>query len=174
MNAPPRPGRDKSGRTSRDHCSLNHHGSPSTPLGKKHSFCTCRFHLRRRALAGHGSGAPCAPSLSTLGRADVRAWLESPRVVLSDSLYGPGRLRHCEPGAPSADASLFVLGLIGLITGSAGAIAAISMANLGPNWYPIALAITGFPCVWLGGVLYSVRHERRNATVIEEREGIRC
>jgi hypothetical protein len=69
---------------------------------------------------------------------------------------------------------VFVLGLIGLITGSAGAIAAISMANLGPNWYPIALAITGFPCVWLGGVLYSVRHERRNATVIEEREGIGC
>jgi ABC-type xylose transport system permease subunit len=53
---------------------------------------------------------------------------------------------------------VLVLGIIGLITGSAGAIAAISMADLGPNWYPIALALTGFPCVWLGGVLHAVRH----------------
>lgn len=47
-----------------------------------------------------------------------------------------------------------VLGILGFIAGSAGAIAAISVANLGPNWYPIALALTAFPGVWLGGVLY--------------------
>jgi hypothetical protein len=47
-----------------------------------------------------------------------------------------------------------IVGLLGLVTGTAGAIAAISLANLGPNWYPIALAVTGFPCVWLGGVVY--------------------
>jgi hypothetical protein len=51
-----------------------------------------------------------------------------------------------------------VLGIIGFVTGTAGAIAAIGVADLGPNWYPIALALTGFPCVWLGGVLYSTRH----------------
>jgi hypothetical protein len=45
-----------------------------------------------------------------------------------------------------------VLGTIGLITASAGAIGAMNL-NLGPNWYPIALAVTGFPCVWLGGLL---------------------
>ena len=45
-----------------------------------------------------------------------------------------------------------VLGIIGFITASAGAVAAMNL-NLGPNWYPIALAVTGFPCVWLGGVL---------------------
>ena len=45
-----------------------------------------------------------------------------------------------------------VVGILGFITGSAGAIVAISMADLGPDWYPIALALTGFPCVWLGGV----------------------
>ena len=45
---------------------------------------------------------------------------------------------------------------IGVITASAGAIAAINM-NFGPNWYPIALAVTGFPCVWLGGVLHGGR-----------------
>jgi hypothetical protein len=47
-----------------------------------------------------------------------------------------------------------VVGILGLIAGSAGAIAAITLADLGPNWYPIALAVTGFPCVWLGGVLH--------------------
>lgn len=49
---------------------------------------------------------------------------------------------------------VFVLGILGLVTGTVGAIAAIRMANLGPNWYPIALAISGFPCVWIGGLLY--------------------
>jgi hypothetical protein len=52
---------------------------------------------------------------------------------------------------------VLVLGIIGFITGTAGAVAAISMADLGPNWYPIALALTGFPCVWLGGVLHGAR-----------------
>ena len=50
-----------------------------------------------------------------------------------------------------------ILGIIGLIAGTAGAVTAISLANLGPNWYPIALAVTAFPCVWLGGWLYTVK-----------------
>ena len=49
---------------------------------------------------------------------------------------------------------VFVLGVIGFVAGSAGAIVAITTADLGPSWYPIALALTGFPCVWLGGVLH--------------------
>ena len=49
-----------------------------------------------------------------------------------------------------------VVGVLGLIAGSAGAIAAISLADLGPNWYPIALAVTAFPCVWLGGLRASL------------------
>ena len=48
---------------------------------------------------------------------------------------------------------VIILGLIGLAAGTAGAIAAITMADLGPNWYPIAIAVTGFPCTWLGGRL---------------------
>jgi hypothetical protein len=56
---------------------------------------------------------------------------------------------------------VLVVGILGFVTGSAGAIAAIRMADLGPNWYPIALAVAGFPCVWLGGVLYRVRHQER-------------
>jgi hypothetical protein len=59
-----------------------------------------------------------------------------------------------------------VAGILGLIVGSAGSIAAMSMADLGPKWYPIALALTGFPCVWLGGVIHraSAHPPPRNAT----------
>ena len=46
-----------------------------------------------------------------------------------------------------------VLGVIGLIAGSAGAIGAIAVGGLGPNWYPIAIAVTAYPCTWCGGVL---------------------
>ena len=49
-----------------------------------------------------------------------------------------------------------VVGLLGFIAGSAGAIVAMRLANLGPNWYPITLAVTAFPTVWLGGVLHGV------------------
>ena len=48
---------------------------------------------------------------------------------------------------------VLVLGVIGLVLATAGAIVAIPM-NLGPAWYPIVLALTALPCVWLGGVLH--------------------
>jgi hypothetical protein len=51
----------------------------------------------------------------------------------------------------------WTLGVIGLIAGTAGAIATIPM-HLGPAWYAIAIAVTALPCAWLGGVLYGVRH----------------
>ena len=46
-----------------------------------------------------------------------------------------------------------VLALIGLAAGTAGAIVAITQAELGPTWYPIALAVTAYPCTWYGGRL---------------------
>ena len=46
-----------------------------------------------------------------------------------------------------------VLALIGLAAGTAGAIVAITQADLGPTWYPIALAVTAYPCTWLGGLV---------------------
>ncbi len=46
-----------------------------------------------------------------------------------------------------------VLGLVGFIVGTAGAVATIPM-DLGPAWYPIALAVTALPCGWLGGLLH--------------------
>lgn len=48
---------------------------------------------------------------------------------------------------------VWVYGVIGFALGTAGAIATIPM-NLGPAWYPIAIAVTALPCAWLGGVLY--------------------
>ena len=58
---------------------------------------------------------------------------------------------------------VIVLGIIGFVAGSAGAITAITVADLGPVWYPIALALTAFPGVWLGGVLHGVRHPSASA-----------
>ncbi|HWA72697.1 MAG TPA: hypothetical protein VG937_10190 [Polyangiaceae bacterium] len=55
----------------------------------------------------------------------------------------------------SPDASLrlvWILAGIGLFFGTLGAVSTIPM-NLGPAWYPIALALTAVPCTWLGGVL---------------------
>jgi hypothetical protein len=49
------------------------------------------------------------------------------------------------------------LGVLGTIVGIIGAIATIPM-HLGPSWYPIALAVTGLPCCWIGGLLYQTRH----------------
>lgn len=45
-----------------------------------------------------------------------------------------------------------IVGWVGLVIATAGAIVAISVADLGPAWYPIALAATSFPAVWIGGV----------------------
>ena len=42
---------------------------------------------------------------------------------------------------------VMILAIIGLVAGTAGAIAAVSVGNLGPNWRPIALAVTAYPCM---------------------------
>ncbi len=47
---------------------------------------------------------------------------------------------------------VWILGIIGLVMSTLAAIATIPM-KLGPAWYPIALAVTALPCVWLGGKL---------------------
>src|SRR5262249_7887128 len=53
-----------------------------------------------------------------------------------------------------------VVGFAGCIAGSAAALATIPL-DLGPDWYPIALAVTAFPSVWIGGLLYQIRHAQR-------------
>jgi hypothetical protein len=47
-----------------------------------------------------------------------------------------------------------ILGVVGTVVGTAGAIATIPM-HLGPAWYPIAIVVTALPCAWLGGVLHN-------------------
>ncbi|MEY2489044.1 MAG: hypothetical protein QOC70_986 [Verrucomicrobiota bacterium] len=54
----------------------------------------------------------------------------------------------------------FVLAIIGLVMGSAGVIATSGL-DLGPRWYPIALAVTALPCTLLGGLLYRPKHDAR-------------
>jgi hypothetical protein len=53
-----------------------------------------------------------------------------------------------------------IVGAIGTVLATAGAIAAIPM-DLGPAWYPIALALTAFPCAWIGGALHASRRSPR-------------
>jgi hypothetical protein len=55
---------------------------------------------------------------------------------------------------------VWTAGIIGLVLGIVGVIAAIPL-NLGPIWYPIAIALSALPCAWLGGVLYLARHPER-------------
>lgn len=59
------------------------------------------------------------------------------------------------PRAPMAHA--LALGAIGTALSTAGVFAAAS-ANLGPLWYPIALAASALPCAWLGGVAHRAIH----------------
>jgi hypothetical protein len=48
---------------------------------------------------------------------------------------------------------VFVLAVIGLVMGVLGVVATGGM-DLGPRWYPIALAVTALPCTLLGGVFH--------------------
>src|SRR2546427_12891296 len=56
------------------------------------------------------------------------------------------------PHAPARHA--LILGLVGLVPGIAGVIVNIAKPELGPRWDSVAVAVTGPPCAWLGGVLY--------------------
>ena len=47
---------------------------------------------------------------------------------------------------------VLILALIGFVMGTLGVVGTWNM-NLGPRWYPIAIAVTGAPLTWLGGVL---------------------
>jgi hypothetical protein len=52
-------------------------------------------------------------------------------------------------------------GAIGFVLSVAGALAAMQVPNLGPEWYPTALALSALPCAWLGGALYCRRSPAR-------------
>ncbi len=48
---------------------------------------------------------------------------------------------------------VWILGIIGLVLGTLGVVGTWNL-NLGPRWYPVAIAITGLPLTLLGGVLH--------------------
>ena len=48
---------------------------------------------------------------------------------------------------------VLILSLIGLAMGVLGVVATSGL-DLGPRWYPIAIAATALPCTYLGGLLY--------------------
>ena len=59
--------------------------------------------------------------------------------------YVAARLARDSPMAHA-----LVLGAIGLTLSTIGA---VTMWNVGPNWYPLALIATAMPCAWRGGRL---------------------
>jgi hypothetical protein len=59
------------------------------------------------------------------------------------------------PRAPMHHAA--ILGVIGAILATLGAVAALTQYDFGPAWYPIALALVAYPTVWIGAAW----HERR-------------
>lgn len=75
------------------------------------------------------------------------------------TIFGGYLTARLAPRAPMRHVA--VVGAIGTVVATLGAIVAIRLADLGPNWYPIALAVTGFPCVWLGGRLNEARLRSR-------------
>lgn len=52
-----------------------------------------------------------------------------------------------------------VLGIIGTVLATLGAVAAIRM-NMGPAWYPISLVVTALPLAWAGGALHRASQTR--------------
>ena len=53
-----------------------------------------------------------------------------------------------------------ILGLIGLVLGSIGAIV---NAALGPAWYAWGIVVEALPCIWLGAQIYISQSARRLA-----------
>ena len=63
-------------------------------------------------------------------------------------IFGGYLVARLAPYAPMGHA--LVSGVVGLVVSTIGAVA---MWNRGPNWYPIALAVTALPYAWVGGLL---------------------
>jgi hypothetical protein len=49
---------------------------------------------------------------------------------------------------------VWVAAAIGFVASLAGVVATLTH-DMGPLWYPVALAVTTLPCAWLGGALRS-------------------
>jgi len=74
------------------------------------------------------------------------------------SIAGAYLTARLAPSQPMKHA--MILGLVGTLLGIAG-IAATWNKGLGPNWYPIALAVLAIPQCWAGGRLFEVLANNR-------------
>ena len=72
------------------------------------------------------------------------------------AIMGSYIMARFAPYAPMRHA--MIGGAIGFVLSSIGAFAAISIGNLGPIWFPIALVLTALPCAWAGGLLHRKWH----------------
>jgi hypothetical protein len=63
---------------------------------------------------------------------------------------------------------VLILNVIGFVFSLAGVVAATQM-ELGPLWYPVALAIASVPCVWLGGALHRAQNNRTPRQTVPSR-----
>jgi hypothetical protein len=62
------------------------------------------------------------------------------------------------PGAPTRHAA--VLGAIATVFATIGAVVGITQYDLGPAWYPIALAVLAYPSIRLGAAWHARRARR--------------
>ena len=60
-----------------------------------------------------------------------------------------------------------ILGIIGVAAGTIGVIVGW---NLSEHWYPIAIAVTAFPCTWFGGKLKAMRSMEGNMQQVSAKE----
>lgn len=74
------------------------------------------------------------------------------RIVFT--VFGGYLTARLAPYAPMRH--VLIVGIVGTILSIGGVIAALSM-TLGPIWYPVALAVTSFPSLWVGGMLFDRR-----------------
>jgi len=63
-------------------------------------------------------------------------------------VLGGAIVSRLAPRAPMRHA--MILGVIGTVVATLGAVVTITRYDLGPSWYPIALAVVALPTTWLG------------------------
>ena len=87
---------------------------------------------------------------------ELNALALSYRIVIT--ILGGYIAARLAPHSPIKHA--VILGAIGTVFATLGAVVTITKYDLGPDWYPVLLAVTALPCSWLGGYL----HVRRSTS----------
>jgi hypothetical protein len=136
----------------------------STPIALQP---TTPVHSRGRSILAIVAGFLVVAGLSTAGDAvlhalhvypphgqpmtDARLFLLALGYRIVFTVLGCWLAARLAPAAPMRHA--LILGGIGQVLSIVGVIVNMQ-ADLGPDWYPILLAVTTLPCAWLGGRLH--------------------